>query len=36
MAAYTEPVVGANAVGWGRGRGRGSDAGAAREKAPWV
>jgi hypothetical protein len=36
MAAYTEPGVGANAVGWGRGRGRGSDAGAAREKAPWV
>jgi hypothetical protein len=36
MAAYTEPGVGVNAVGWARGRGRGSDAGAAGAKAPWV
>jgi hypothetical protein len=32
MAAYTEPGVGANAVGWGRGRGSGSDVSAAREE----
>jgi hypothetical protein len=36
MAAYTEPGVGANAVGQRRGRGCGSDAGAAGAKAPWV
>jgi hypothetical protein len=36
MAAYTEPGVGANAVGRGHGRGRGSDAGAAGAKAPLV
>jgi hypothetical protein len=27
MAAYTEPGVGANAVGWGRERGLGTDTG---------
>jgi hypothetical protein len=38
MAAYTEPGVGANAVGWGRGRGRGTDTGAsgAKVREPWV
>jgi hypothetical protein len=36
MAAYTEPGVGANAVGQERGGVRGSDSGAAGAKAPWV
>jgi hypothetical protein len=38
MAAYTEPVVGANAVGRGRGRGHGTDTGAsgAKVREPWV
>jgi hypothetical protein len=38
MAAYTEPGVGANAVGRGRGRGCGTDTGAsgAKVREPWV
>jgi hypothetical protein len=32
MAAYTEPGVGANAVGWGHGRGRSTATGASGAK----
>jgi hypothetical protein len=35
MAAYTEPGVGANAVGQGRGGGCGTDTG-AKVREPWV